>query len=260
MTNENAITTVDDKLNHVHVILKTMFKEKKEALPSDLNQARFLQNALVVLKDVKDINKYNTIDISRTIMKAAVLNLDFMNGECYAIPYGGQLRFQTDYKGEKKLAKKYSINPIKDIYAKIVREGDEFDESITDGRQSLNFKPKPFNNGRIIGAFAVALFHDGQMMLETMSTEEIEDVRKNYSSFKDSKAWKNSSGEMYKKTVCRRLTKHIELDLDSVQKEAWQDGSGFEFKNNNQVKQRQQATSSLDKFDKVIEIEANVTN
>ena len=84
--------------------------------------------------------------------------------------------FQTDYKGEIKLAKKYSINPVKDIYAKLVREGDDFEEYIKDGHQTINFKPKSFNNGEIIGAFAVCLFQDGGMIYEAMSKEEIEEV------------------------------------------------------------------------------------
>jgi len=164
-------------LGESHKALSKLLETKQEALPKDFNKARFLQNCMTVLQDTKDIDKCQPISVARTMLKGAFLGLDFFNRECYAIPYGGNLQFQTDYKGEIKLAKKYSFNSIKDIYAKIVREGDDFQESIEDGRQTINFKPLPFNNGEIIGAFAVCLFQDGSMLYETMTKQEIEDIR-----------------------------------------------------------------------------------
>jgi recombination protein RecT len=165
---------------------------------------------MTVLQDTKDIEKCQPISVARTMLKGAFLGLDFFNRECYAIPYGGSLQFQTDYKGEIKLAKKYSFNPIKDIYAKVVHEGDDFQESIKDGQQTIDFKPIPFNNGEIIGAFAVCLFQDGSMLYETMTKQEIEGIRNNFSKAKNSPAWVKTPGEMYKKTVLRRLCKLIE--------------------------------------------------
>lgn len=85
------------------------------------------------------------------------------------VPYGNQLNYQTDYRGAKKLAKKYAIRPVKDIYAKLVHEGDLFEESIEGGNQTFVFKPKAFNDGKIIGAFAVCLYVDGGMQYDTMS-------------------------------------------------------------------------------------------
>ena len=78
------------------------------------------------------------------LCKAAYLGLDYFNGECYAIPYGGELSFQTDYKGEIKMCKRFSRNPIKDIYAKVVREGDFFLEEVDGVCTNVRFKPLPF--------------------------------------------------------------------------------------------------------------------
>src|SRR5690606_25917163 len=161
--------------------LERFLQTKAAALPKDFNQTRFLQNCMTVLQETKDIEKMHPVSIARTMLKGAFLGLDFFNRECYAIPYGNQLQFQTDYKGEIKLAKKYSINKIKDIYAKVVREGDKFEEKVVDGKQYVNFEPIPFNDGEIIGSFAVVLFEDGSMMYETMSKAEIEAIRDNFS-------------------------------------------------------------------------------
>ena len=82
------------------------------------------------------------------------------------------------------------------------------------GEQSFDFKPKPFNDGKIIGAFAVVLYTDGGMAYDTMSLADLENTRK-ASKASNSPAWKNFTGEMYKKTVLHRLCKHIELDFEN---------------------------------------------
>ena len=185
-----------------------------EALPKDFNKARFVQNALALINDNPALQKYNHAQLAAGLLKGAYLGLDFYSKECYLVPYGNQLNYQTDYRGAKKLAKKYSIRPIKDIYAKLVREGDSFEEKIINGEQTFDFKPLPFNDGKIIGAFAVVLYSDGGMAYDTMSLTDLENTRKS-SKASNSPAWKNFTGEMYKKTVLHRLCKHIELDFEN---------------------------------------------
>ena len=142
----------------VHKGLDESLEKQVAALPEKFNTQRFLQNCMTVLQDGQaDFSKCEAPTVVRTLLKGAFLGLDFFNGECYAIPYGNQCQFQTDYKGEIKLCKRYSSNPIQDIYAKVVREGDEFEEVIENGKQYVNFRPKTFSNGEIIGAFAVVL-------------------------------------------------------------------------------------------------------
>ena len=199
-----------------------------DALPQDFNKARFVQNALALVNENPNIAKYGQAKIMAGLMKGAYLGLDFYSKECYLVPYGNDLKYQTDYRGAKKLAKKYSIRPIKDIYAKLVREGDEFEECIVGGEQTINFKPKPFNDGKIIGAFAVCLYSDGGIQYDTMSIEDLENTRKQ-SKASNSPAWKNFTGEMYKKTVLHRLCKHIELDFENpTQRSTFMDGMEIE--------------------------------
>lgn len=97
----------------------------KAALPAGFNQERFALNTVTVisemLKDKKkktELCKLTFESMAVCLCKAAYLGLDYFNGECYAIPYGGELNFQTDYKGEIKMCKRFSRNPIKDIFAK----------------------------------------------------------------------------------------------------------------------------------------------
>jgi len=202
----------------------------ESALPKDFNRERFVQNCLAVMNETPQLAKINPAQTIQGLLKGAYLGLDFLKKECYLIPYGNSVQFQTDYKGEVKFAKKYSIRKIKDIYAKVVRKGDEFKEEIKDGEPSIDFKPLPFNDDEIIGAFAVVLYQDGGMAYEVMSVTDINSVRNNYSKASQSKAWKYSFDQMCIKTVLRRAMKHLETDFESVEAyNAWEDGSGMDF-------------------------------
>lgn len=222
MANEVAKTFEDlltDKLQMV-----------SNALPKDMNKERFVQNCMCVLDEKPEYNTINRKDLLIGLLKGAYLGLDFMNKECYLIPYGNTVQFQTDYKGECKFVKRYSIRKIRDIYAKVVREGDSFEEAVIDSVPVINFRPKPFNSADIVGAFAVVLYEDGGMDYETMSVKDIQSVRNNYSKASQSKAWKYSFDEMAKKTVLRRLCKHIETDFETAEaRSAWDEGSGMNF-------------------------------
>ena len=214
MAENTEIVEKKENNSNFSIVLADKLDSVSDALPKDFNKARFVQNALALVNENPNIAKYGQQKIMAGLLKGAYLGLDFYSKECYLVPYGNDLNYQTDYRGAKKLAKKYSIRPIKDIYAKLVHEGDLFEEKIIGGEQSFDFKPKPFNDGKIIGAFAVVLYTDGGMAYDTMSLADLENTRK-ASKASNSPAWKNFTGEMYKKTVLHRLCKHIELDFEN---------------------------------------------
>lgn len=77
----------------------------------------------------------------------------------------------------------------------------------------------------------VIQYKDGSMMYDTMSKEDIEHTRQTFSKAANSKAWKESYGEMCKKTVLRRLCKLIDLNFDTAEQcQAFEDGSAFDVK------------------------------
>jgi len=200
------------------IALSDALMDVSNALPRDFNIPRFVQNSVSLLNDNTQLaefaKKNGTTQIKQGLLKGAYLGLDAMNKECYLIPYSNTLSFMIDYRGNVKLAKKYSIRPIVDIYAKLVRENDFFEESIIDGEQTIAFKPVSFSTNKIIGAFAVCKYADGGILYETMSLADLENTRKS-SKASNSPAWTRFTGEMYKKTVLHRLCKMIELEFDN---------------------------------------------
>ncbi len=202
--------------------LKEDLENNVAALPEGFNKDRFYQNALTFVKDenIREFCKKHTDggqQVLSGLMRGAYLGLDFLNKEAYLVPYGSKLDYQTSYIGEIKLRKKYSVRPIRDIYADVVREGDDFTYEVVDGEPTLHHKPITFNTGKVIGAYAVCIFADGGKLIDTMSLEELENTR-SASKAKNSPAWSKFTNEMYKKTVLRRLCKTIDIDLNDKQR------------------------------------------
>lgn len=211
--------------------LTTELTEKSSALPAGFNIDRFVQNSVALLNGNESLmefaKKYGTAQIKSGLVRAAMHNLDAMNKEVYLVPYGNVLNFTPSYIGMIKMAHQYSVEPVKDIYARVVRQGDEFEEAIIDGRPSVNFKPLPFNGNEIIGVFAVCSFTDGRIKIETMSRDEIEACRSR-SKAKNAGAWEEFYQEMAKKTVIRRLCKGLTLNLSADGIELFNSGTEIE--------------------------------
>jgi recombination protein RecT len=211
MANEN--TSVSTKVTFSHQ-LATVLKDNVGALPDGFNKERFVQNSLALLNDTPKLAKFPKPQIISGLMKGAYLGVDFFNKEAYLIPYGTQLNFQLDYKGAKKIAKQHSVRPIKEIYAEVVRDGDIFSIDVDNGDRHVVFKPQPFSNKEVVGAFAVAVYEDGGILTDMMSKEELENTRK-HSKSADYGPWVDFTNEMYKKTVLKRLCKQIEISFDN---------------------------------------------
>ena len=198
-------------------MLTTELETNAAALPSNFNIPRFVQNSLALLNGNEALQdfykKHGATQIRAGLMRGAYLGLDALNQEMYLVPYGATLNFMPSYKGMVKMAQKYATRPIKSIYAKCVREGDEFEEVIDHGEPSINFRTLPFNDGNIIGVFAVCQYQDGGIVYEVMSRADVEQCRKS-SKAKNSPAWNSFWSEMAKKTVLRRLCKSLSIDMD----------------------------------------------
>lgn len=200
----------------------------KLALPKDFNKSRFALNAVAFLKGANSaVMECGQQQIISCLMQGATLGLDFMAKDCYAVPYKGKLEFMTSPTGDIKLVKKYSKRPVKEIDAKLVREGDKFEYTCHDGEYSFTYSPKPFSKEPIIGAFAWVEYVDGGMLLDVLDKEEL-DAARSQSRASNSPAWTKFTTEMYRKVaihrVCKKVTKEFE---NPTQREIFDDGTAI---------------------------------
>lgn len=234
MRMSNEVAKQDKKEINEKVNFDKFLDEKltdvNDALPENFNKARFVQNTLAFIhteKGTEIMNKYGNKAVGG-LLKGAFLGLDFLNKECYLVPFGNELNFMVDYRGAKKLAKKYSIRPITEISAEIVKADDEFEYWVENGKPQFTFKPKMNSNSKMVGAFAYVLYADGNTLVEYMTVDEIEMTRSK-SKAKNYGAWKDYYGEMAKKVVLHRLCKGIEIEFEQpTQKELFDDDMAIE--------------------------------
>ena len=185
------------------------------ALPRDLNKERFANNAVAFLKNAdKAITSCGSAQILGVLAQGAILGLDFFNKECYAVPYGNQLQFMKSPTGDIKLVKKYAIRKVRDIDAKVVREGDEFSVTYENDAPSWVFKPNPFSGKEIIGAFAWVRYADGGVLLDTLDKSELEAARSK-SKMRNAGAWATFASEMYRKTAIHRVCKKVAIEFEN---------------------------------------------
>jgi recombination protein RecT len=106
---------------------------------------------------------------------------------------------------------------VKSVYAHVVYEQDEF--AIELGSEP-RVTHRPFidgERGAIRGAYAVAKLESGAIDIEWMGLEELEKIRAGAAATrggKDSPAYAEHEGEMYRKSPIRRLAKRLPLGDD----------------------------------------------
>lgn len=203
--------------------LKSMVEKSSAALPRDINADRLRINAMMYVTEDKKLYQLaceQPAKIAQIIFNFIALGLDMLNRECYIIPYNGKLQVLKDYKGEVKLVKKYAIDPIREIYARVVYAQDKyyFDE---ENKFIHEFDPFKVDRGDKIGAFCTVIYQNGVQQTEFVNIEEIEKVKSVSQSAKSEYSpWQKWEDEMFKKTVIRKAMKNISLDFGNNELQA----------------------------------------
>lgn len=125
-----------------------------------------------------------------------------------------EAQFIPMYKGLIRLA--YQSGEVTKIHARLVHERDSF-ELIEGVHEDIKHKRYRGSEGRgaIVGAYAVAHMRNGEPLFEFMDLEELEAIR-NSSKAKEDGPWVDHRGEMYRKTVLRRLCKFLPLSAENL--------------------------------------------
>lgn len=146
------------------------------------------------------------------ISKLAYITPRWIDGTQQAI-------LMPSYQGLVKLIA--DTGSVKSVYAYPVYEGDEYEESYGT-HVEITHKPKR-KSKKITHVYAVAILPDycpkckeGTILVESMSAEDVYDIRARSDSYKaylkdntKNCIWITDEGEMFRKTVIKRITKYI---------------------------------------------------
>lgn len=225
---KNEVMTFDKRLDNA-------LTTEALALPKDFNKTRFFQNAMALFQKTPSLRQCNQTQLMNGMMRAAYLGFDFASDEAYLVPFGNTVTFIPGYKGLRKFAMKYSVRPLKEIKAEIIRKEDEISFGIENNVPFFNFKPKPLNNSEVVGAFAIAYYEDGGITYEVLNMDELNKAR-NTSKCGKTGPWVQWTNEMYKKTAIARLSKSVTTDFENTEMQnAWNEALTDEYENSANV-------------------------
>lgn len=190
-------------------------------LPPNYSAPNALRAAYLILQETVDRNKKPVLEsctrasIANSLLSMVVQGLDPNRNQAYFIAHGTQLTLRRSYFGTLALAKR--LGGVKDAYAEVIYEGDEFEFETERGRKKI-LKHKQtlesISKGKLIGAYVVVEFVDGREDAEVMPMSEIQ---KAWAKGGDNNpARREFPGEMAKRTVLNRaLKRHINSSDDS---------------------------------------------
>ncbi len=184
-------------------------QEVAKVIPKDIT----LEAVLRVARSVASEQKFLQCDprsFLGALLKCARAGLYPDGREAHLIPFGKEVQAIFDWKGIVALASRAGIL----VTPKLVHENDEFSVEEDDGtgktkvHHVVDYRKA---RGDIQAVYSRAVRPDGQVDYEIMTADEVEHVRQHYSRAKDSTPWKNSFGEMMKKTCIKRHSKRWDM-------------------------------------------------
>ena len=215
-----------------------------------------LSSAYYALKNSSSGNLLQTCtqdSIYNALLDMVTQGLSPAKTQCYFIPYGNTVKLTRSYFGTMKVVKQ--LPEVKDIYAQIIFEGDEFEAENVDGRwKFVSHKSSWKNqNNPIEGAYCVIEKTDGEKILTIMTKKEID---KSWAQAKTKNVQNNFPQEMAKRTVINRAAKQFfntsddnDLFIDAVNRT-----TENEYENDRQMKEAEPVRDGVETLDDILKV------
>lgn len=202
-------------------------------MPKHMSSERMYQIALSAVNTTPKLAECSPATILSCVMKCSALGLEPSAvdglGRAYILPYrskqGMQAQLILGYRGMIALARR--SGEIKDISARAVYEGDEFEYSFGLD-EKLNHRPaaREHEQGeKPTHVYMVAHFKDGGHYMDVMTAQEVEAVRKR-SNAANNGPWVTDYEAMAKKTVIRRAFPYLPVSVEAQNAAASDDTDG----------------------------------
>lgn len=201
----NQLTTIQNNINALegdfNEIANNSTKFKQEALFS----VQLLSKNTFLMK----IAQNNPQSLRDAVMNVATLDVSLNPSQkhAYLVPRKGIVCLDISYMGLAHLAVKSGA--VSFMQARIVHLKDTFTVGAIGQAPLHNYSPFG-DRGPIIGVYCVSKLVTGDVLVETMSIDDVHSIRNRSEAFKrGSGPWVSDEGEMIKKTVIKRAFKML---------------------------------------------------
>ena len=192
-------------------ILNSRLEALKKWAAGRLDPAALVRWALLEYSKSEQLRRCTPESIYTSLITAAQFGLEpsGIRGEGYIVPFGRTAVFIPGYRGYIVLARRANIR----LVPHLVYENDVFELDYMVDRLVVH-KPALRDRGEIMGAYAWARLPDDEFDVEFLPIEELEHIREvanRTRGGKDSPAYADHEGQMYRKSPIRRIAKRIPL-------------------------------------------------
>lgn len=211
-----VMTPIDDIRN----TLDLMDGEFRKALPASITSEKFRRVLVTAITTNPDLLNCTRQSLLASCMKAAQDGLLPDGKEAALIPRKNKKNpdgvkdatYQPMFQGILKKVR--NSGELASLTANIVYETDKFRFWTDSNGDNIEHEPNVFGvRTNPIGVYAIAKTKDGHAYIDVMSTAEVMDVKA--TSMADSGPWNGPfEGEMWKKTVIKRLSKRLPMSTD----------------------------------------------
>jgi len=179
----------------------------ESVLPANMDAKRFCRIATGLVERNPKIQQCTPASFALSVLGIAELGLEPTLGMVYVIPYKSTATLQIGYQGMIQLAR--NSGDVLDIYAVVVREGDEFEATYGTQRSLTHRKTAP-KEAPFTHVYAVAKLRDTEPTFVVLDREDVEKRRKvSKTGDSSSSPWVQWPEEMWKKTGIRALFKML---------------------------------------------------
>lgn len=220
-----------------------------------------LSSAYYALKNAPSGNlleKCTQDSIYNALLDMVTQGLSPAKTQCYFVPYGNTVKLTRSYFGTMKVVKQ--LTEVKDIYAEVIYEGDDFKIKNENGRKVFVSHETDWMNADnpIIGAYCIIEKEDGEKILTVMTKKEID---KSWAQAKTKNVQNNFPQEMAKRTVINRAAKQFfntsddnDLFVDAVNRT-----TENEYDNDRRVKEAEPVRDEVETLDDILKAPSDPT-
>lgn len=203
-------------------LLAKQWPRIEAVMPKHMSSERMYQLAVSTVNQTPQLAECDVASLMSCVMKCSALGLEPSAvdglGRAYILPYRNKGKMTATlivgYKGMLDLARR--SGEIKDISARAVYEGDEFEYEFGLD-EKLRHKPASRQHDKDekpTHVYMVAHFKDGGHYVDVMTLDEVEAVRKR-SKAANNGPWVTDYEAMAKKTVIRRAFPYLPVSVEA---------------------------------------------
>lgn len=222
----NAPATLTQQRTTLRDYLSKMQTQLAEVLPRQLTAERMMKCAMIAANENPDLYACSLPSIAQSLMRAASMGLEPVNGQCYLVPFNvnvgtrdnprweKQCQLVPGYRGLIQAAR--NSGSVKTVAAHVVYANDTF--SISYGTQEhVEHKPLLFGDrGAMVAVYAVATFTDGAQQVEVMTADDVEHVKqKSQTGKRGFGPWETDTAQMWRKSAVKRLANYLPLSAEA---------------------------------------------